>query len=114
MAKRDPRTGFDRFETALAEHGYPELVSSFEALMRALAAKLPHRGAPRLRPDGQERRQSEMAPPSRPSGVRQRRRPDGPDAIPAEGARRLAADPVGKGAARLAKRNRATRTGKAT
>jgi hypothetical protein len=48
MGKLD-RLQLGRYDALLARHGDQELLSSFDALMREVAAKLQRRGAPKSR-----------------------------------------------------------------
>jgi hypothetical protein len=49
MDKLDRKLQLGRYDALLARHGDEELLSSFDALMREVAAKLERRGAPKTR-----------------------------------------------------------------
>ncbi len=49
MDKLDRKLQLGRYDALLARHGDEELLSSFDALMREVAAKLERRGAPKSR-----------------------------------------------------------------
>jgi hypothetical protein len=50
MSKPDRKLQLGRYNALLARHGDQELLSSFDALMREVAAKLQRRGTSRSRP----------------------------------------------------------------
>jgi hypothetical protein len=47
MDKLDRKLQLGRYDVPLARHGDEELLNSFDALMREVAAKLQRRGAPK-------------------------------------------------------------------
>jgi hypothetical protein len=49
MDRLDRKLRLGRYDALLARHGDEELLSSFDALMREVAAKLERRGAPKTR-----------------------------------------------------------------